>query len=337
MHQPDRQRRPRLGSYGAGTLCCLKSREGLFMLFNDKRIAKRGHPRTRGWFPLDASWIVTSIDRNRGGENDAIRPTRSKKHLDDSEGQNRNPQPCRPPRGTEIGGERLPCMVRRSASRVRRMLVRLAFRPRATLSDRHSPRGPRGTQNDTRVARGAIPHRPTKRGCPIGNRRYPVLIVSREKHFICHVFRCRGREGPLTNVLRAIVAIYSPGDVATRSFRAARRGRRILFPACAARQPLFARIGRLHQGKAKFPIGRRRLLSLRRQRREPAIGLVGPFVPVGTAGSSSLLVPRFSFECQAPDRVGEDLAFSQEVSSSHANLEEGLRAGLFCGRACGLV
>jgi hypothetical protein len=62
MHQPDRQRRHRLGSYGAGTLCCLKSREGLFMLFNDKRIAKRGHPRTRGWFPLDASWIVTSID-----------------------------------------------------------------------------------------------------------------------------------------------------------------------------------------------------------------------------------------------------------------------------------
>jgi hypothetical protein len=50
------------GAAAAGTLCCLKSRGGLFMLFNDKRIAKRGHSRTRGWLPLDASWIVTSID-----------------------------------------------------------------------------------------------------------------------------------------------------------------------------------------------------------------------------------------------------------------------------------
>jgi hypothetical protein len=32
------------------------------MLFNEKRIAKRGHPRTRAWLPIDASWIVTSID-----------------------------------------------------------------------------------------------------------------------------------------------------------------------------------------------------------------------------------------------------------------------------------
>jgi hypothetical protein len=62
VRQPDRERRHRLGSYGAGTLWCLKSRVGLFMLFNDKRIAKRGHPRTRAWHPLDASWIVTSID-----------------------------------------------------------------------------------------------------------------------------------------------------------------------------------------------------------------------------------------------------------------------------------
>jgi hypothetical protein len=59
MRQPDRKRRHRLGSYGAGTLWCLKSRDGLFMLFNEKRIAKRGHPRTRAWLPLDSSW--TSI------------------------------------------------------------------------------------------------------------------------------------------------------------------------------------------------------------------------------------------------------------------------------------
>jgi hypothetical protein len=62
VRQPDRERRHRLGSYGTGTLWCLKSRDGLFMLFNDKRIAKRGHPRTRAWLPLDVSWIVTSID-----------------------------------------------------------------------------------------------------------------------------------------------------------------------------------------------------------------------------------------------------------------------------------
>jgi hypothetical protein len=37
-------------------------RDGLFMLFNEKRIAKRGHSRTRAWLPLDPSWIVTSID-----------------------------------------------------------------------------------------------------------------------------------------------------------------------------------------------------------------------------------------------------------------------------------
>jgi hypothetical protein len=32
------------------------------MLFNDRLIAKRGHPRKRAWLPLDASWIVTSLD-----------------------------------------------------------------------------------------------------------------------------------------------------------------------------------------------------------------------------------------------------------------------------------
>jgi hypothetical protein len=62
VHQPGPERRHRLGSYGAGTLWCLKSRRGLFMLFNDTRIAKRGHPRTRAWLPIDASWIVTSMD-----------------------------------------------------------------------------------------------------------------------------------------------------------------------------------------------------------------------------------------------------------------------------------
>jgi hypothetical protein len=44
-----------------------------------------------------------------------------------------------------------------------------------------------------------------------------------------------------------------------------------------------------------------------------------------------------SFDCQAPDRVGGNLAFLQEVSSSHADLEEGLHVGPFFGRVCGLV
>jgi hypothetical protein len=61
MHQPDRERRRRLGSYGAGTLWCLRSRSRLVMLFDDRAIAKRGRPGTRAWLALDASWIVTSL------------------------------------------------------------------------------------------------------------------------------------------------------------------------------------------------------------------------------------------------------------------------------------
>jgi hypothetical protein len=62
MLEPGRKKRRRLGSYCEGTLWCLRSRNGFFMLFNDSLIAKRGPPRTRAWLPLDASWIVTSLD-----------------------------------------------------------------------------------------------------------------------------------------------------------------------------------------------------------------------------------------------------------------------------------
>jgi hypothetical protein len=62
MQRPDRKKRHRLGSCGAGALWCLKSRAGLFILFNDALIAKRSHPRARAWLPLDTSWIVTSLD-----------------------------------------------------------------------------------------------------------------------------------------------------------------------------------------------------------------------------------------------------------------------------------
>jgi hypothetical protein len=65
MHQPDRKRRHRLGSYGVGTLSCLKSRTGLFVLFNDTLIARRGHPRAGAgagaWLQSDVSWVVTSL------------------------------------------------------------------------------------------------------------------------------------------------------------------------------------------------------------------------------------------------------------------------------------
>jgi hypothetical protein len=70
--------------------------------------------------------------------NDKIRPTRPKEHLDDPEGEDRNPQSCRTPRWTEVGGERLSRVVRRSTSQLCRMLVWLASRPRSPLSGPHS-------------------------------------------------------------------------------------------------------------------------------------------------------------------------------------------------------
>jgi hypothetical protein len=102
MHQPDRERRHRLGSYGAGTLSCLKSRRGLFILFNDTPIARRGHPWSKAWASLHASWIVTSLSgveiliQHGGsegmvvslhrGRNDEICPTLPNRHLDDPDG-----------------------------------------------------------------------------------------------------------------------------------------------------------------------------------------------------------------------------------------------------------
>jgi hypothetical protein len=43
-------------------LWCLKDRSGLFMLFDKVPIARRGPARRKSWLPLDASWIVTSLD-----------------------------------------------------------------------------------------------------------------------------------------------------------------------------------------------------------------------------------------------------------------------------------
>src|ERR1700693_245578 len=56
-------------------------------------------------------------------------------------------------------------------------------------------------------------------------------------------------------VLRTIIAIDVREIIARRSFRASRRGRRIVFPARAGRRPVLARLGRLQQGEMKFPLG----------------------------------------------------------------------------------
>jgi hypothetical protein len=64
----------KIGRYGVGTLSCLRDREGLFILFNAVKIAKR--PLRGGtWMPLEPGWKVTSL----GGT--AIRV-----QLNDSEG-----------------------------------------------------------------------------------------------------------------------------------------------------------------------------------------------------------------------------------------------------------
>ena len=75
-------------------------------------------------------------------------------------------------------------------------------------------------------------------------------------------------------VLRTIVAIHACSVVAGSRLRASRRGHRIVFAAAAGRRLVPAGLGRLHQGEAKFPLGGGRLLGLRRQRRNPAIGRI---------------------------------------------------------------
>src|SRR5262249_59201836 len=78
-------------------------------------------------------------------------------------------------------------------------------------------------------------------------------------------------------VLRTMERIDAPkinGVVGRRMSRAPRGGGGIVFPA-ATHQPLvLACLGRLQQGEVKFAIGGSRLLSLRRQRWNPAIGWI---------------------------------------------------------------
>jgi hypothetical protein len=46
----------KIGSYGTGTLWVLHNRDGLFILFNSQRIAKRVQ---RKWLSLEQGWRVT--------------------------------------------------------------------------------------------------------------------------------------------------------------------------------------------------------------------------------------------------------------------------------------
>src|ERR1700730_16681511 len=75
-------------------------------------------------------------------------------------------------------------------------------------------------------------------------------------------------------VLRTIMAIDRHRVVAGSPFPEFRRRRRIVLPTAAGRRLVLAGIGRQQQGETKFPLGGGHLLSLRRQRRNPAVGWI---------------------------------------------------------------
>jgi hypothetical protein len=51
-----------IGRYGMGILSCLKSRDGLFILFNAKKIAQRYE--TGAWTVLETGWKITTVGTN---------------------------------------------------------------------------------------------------------------------------------------------------------------------------------------------------------------------------------------------------------------------------------
>jgi hypothetical protein len=60
MQQFARDKRFRVGQYGAGILWCLKSREGTFIAFNGLRIAKR-EAQGKAWVSLERGWKITAV------------------------------------------------------------------------------------------------------------------------------------------------------------------------------------------------------------------------------------------------------------------------------------
>ncbi len=75
-------------------------------------------------------------------------------------------------------------------------------------------------------------------------------------------------------VLGIVMAIHARGVVAGGTFRAARRGLRIVLAPGAARQFDLAGFRRLHERETKVLIDGGDLLGFRRQRRNPAIGRI---------------------------------------------------------------
>jgi hypothetical protein len=69
------EKRFKLGHYGAGTLWYHRNREGIFIAFNDVRIAKRGRD-AKTWVAIETDWQVTPVGRAelqiQHNENDGV-------------------------------------------------------------------------------------------------------------------------------------------------------------------------------------------------------------------------------------------------------------------------
>ena len=59
---PRRARPYMIGRYGMGTLSCLKSLDGMFILFNAMKIAQ--HSETGAWLMLEDGWTITPCGTN---------------------------------------------------------------------------------------------------------------------------------------------------------------------------------------------------------------------------------------------------------------------------------
>jgi hypothetical protein len=68
MERPGWESRYRIGTYGTGTLWCLRRDGALFVFFNDTPIAKRPirakMSRDRDWISLHSDWRVSSVQRS---------------------------------------------------------------------------------------------------------------------------------------------------------------------------------------------------------------------------------------------------------------------------------
>ena len=56
-----------IGRYGMGTLSCLKSLDGMFILFNAMKIAQRSE--TGAWLMLEDGWTITPVAQTQSTSN----------------------------------------------------------------------------------------------------------------------------------------------------------------------------------------------------------------------------------------------------------------------------